>query len=210
WYLTSSLKRPVAKAEERALAMSGTLLERYGVVTRDIVLADKVPGGFSGLYRALSSLEDIGSVRRGYFVEGMGGAQFALPGAVERIRMAPDTTRIVLDSTDPANPYGSSLPWPDTDGKPERRAGATVLLEAGLPVAWLDKSGRRVVTFGAPPDETASAILILSEQRSRSTVAEIDRIDVRDHTLAPLLQASGFAPGYKGFTVRSTASTTRK
>lgn len=197
-------------AEQRALAISGALLERYGIVTRDVVLAEKTAGGFSGLYRALSSLEDVGSVRRGYFIEGMGGAQFALPGAVERIRMTPDSYRITLDSTDPANPYGASIAWPSTEGKPERRAGATVALAAGVPIAWLDKSGRRVATFAASPDETASTILLLSEERKRSTIAEIDRTDVLDHALAPVLREHGFASGYKGLTVRSTAGTTRR
>jgi ATP-dependent Lhr-like helicase len=210
WYLTSTLHSPDLTAEQRALAMSGALLERYGIVTRDVVLAEKTAGGFSGLYRALSSLEDVGSVRRGYFIEGMGGAQFALPGAVERIRMTPDSYRITLDSTDPANPYGASIAWPQTEGKPERRAGATVALAAGVPIAWLDKSGRRVATFASSPDDTASAILLLSEERKRSTISEIDRIDVRDHALAPVLRENGFASGYKGFTVRSTAPTTRR
>ena len=90
------------------------MLERYGIVTRETVLAEGVPGGFSTLYGELGNLELLGTARRGYFVEGLGGAQFALPGAVERLRSLPDATAsyLVLAATDPANPYGATLPWP--------------------------------------------------------------------------------------------------
>jgi ATP-dependent Lhr-like helicase len=125
WFLVESLRRTQPTAEERGLAVAHMLLDRYGVVTRDGVLSESIPGGFSGLYPVLASLEDIGSTRRGYFVEGLGGAQFGLPGAIERLRTPSGTDMIVLASTDPANPYGATLAWPASEGKPQRRAGST-------------------------------------------------------------------------------------
>ena len=97
------------------------MLERYGIVTRETVLAEGVPGGFSTLYAELGNLELLGTARRGYFVEGLGGAQFALPGAVERLRSLPEANGSfqLLAATDPANPYGAALPWP----KPPSAAG---------------------------------------------------------------------------------------
>ena len=99
------------------------MLERYGIVTRETVLAEGVPGGFSTLYAELGNLELLGTARRGYFVEGLGGAQFALPGAVERLRSLPeaDGSYLLLAATDPANPYGASLPWPKLRGRPPPR-----------------------------------------------------------------------------------------
>ena len=107
------------------------MLERYGIVTRETVLAEGIPGGFSTLYAELGNLELLGTARRGYFVEGLGGAQFALPGAVERLRSLPeaDGSYLLLAATDPANPYGASLPWPKLEGgrRPGRTPGAHVL-----------------------------------------------------------------------------------
>ena len=115
------------------------MLERYGIVTRETVLAEGIPGGFSTLYAELGNLELLGTARRGYFVEGLGGAQFALPGAVERLRSLPedDGSFLLLAATDPANPYGASLPWPKARSgrRPARAPGAHVLLRDGDPVA---------------------------------------------------------------------------
>ncbi len=136
------------------------LLERYGILTREQVLAEGVPGGFSILYDALCDLETLGVCRRGYFVEGLGGAQFALPGAVERLRAqrAPDdpsggeeSPPIVLAATDPAQPYGAALKWParaseDEPGasarRPQRVAGAYVVLAGAEPVLYVERGGR--------------------------------------------------------------------
>ena len=100
-------------AEAKAAAVAEQLLTRHGVVTRDAVLAETVPGGFSGLYPVYAALEDAGRARRGYFIEGRGGAQFALPGAVDRLRAIGDTGIVTMSAVDPANPYGATLPWPD-------------------------------------------------------------------------------------------------
>ena len=202
WYLTERL-RSTMSAEERALAIASNLLDRYGIVTRDIVLAEGITGGFSGLYAAFSSLEDVGSVRRGYFIEGMGGAQFALPGAVERLRHT-DPSTIILSAVDPANPYGASVPWPATEGKAERRAGALVCLVEGAPAAWLDPPGRRIVTFGTGAATTIDGVHRLASARSRVQIATIDGVDAHDHPLGPALIQAGFTSGYKGMTLRGS------
>lgn len=205
WYLADRL-RSALTAEERALAVATNLLDRNGIATRDVVLAEGTHGGFAGLYAAFSSLEDVGSVRRGYFIEGMGGAQFALPSAVERLRRMERST-IVLSAVDPANPYGASIPWPTTLGKVERRAGAVVCLVDGRPAAWLSPNGRRIATFGADEPAVVDAIHRLAATRPRVQIATIDGVGAHEHPLgAPLLQA-GFTSGYRGLVLGRFPST---
>ena len=130
-------------------AQAELLLERYGIVTRETVLAEGIPGGLSTLYGELSNLEMLGTARRGYFVEGQGGAQFALAGAVERLRNLPrvDEEYLVLAVTDPANPYGSSLSWPKRpEGRrPARTAGAYLLTRNGNPLLYVERGGRGIL-----------------------------------------------------------------
>jgi ATP-dependent Lhr-like helicase len=130
------------------------MLERYGIVTRETVLAEGIPGGFSSLYGEMSNLEMLGTARRGYFVEGLGGAQFALPGAVERLRSLPhdDDRYLVLAATDPANPYGAGIPWPKREGstgrggrRPSRTPGAYVLLREGEALLFVERGGRGIL-----------------------------------------------------------------
>ena len=152
-------------AKRRALAE--LLLERYGILTRELALAEGVPGGFSAIYPELSQLETLGVARRGYFVEGLGGAQFALPGAVERLRAqkAPEEADpLVLAATDPAQPYGAALPWPKRAGdternpathphrRPSRTPGAVVVLAGSEPVLYLERGGRALQTLVDPED----------------------------------------------------------
>ena len=119
------------------------------MLTREAIKAEGVPGGFAGLYPVLKLLEDGGRVRRGYFVAGLGGAQFAVPGAVDRLRafreppLVPEVT--VLAAVDPANAYGAALPWPVKG--PQRAAGAYVLLVDGLPSLYIEKGGRSIVAL---------------------------------------------------------------
>jgi ATP-dependent Lhr-like helicase len=132
------------------------------------VLAEGVPGGFSTLYAELANLELLGTARRGYFVEGLGGAQFALPGAVERLRSMPepDGTHQLLAATDPSNPYGASLPWPKLEGgrRPARAPGAHLLLRDGAPILYVERGGRGLLRL-APLDgeELAAAVRFLAE-----------------------------------------------
>jgi ATP-dependent Lhr-like helicase len=134
---------------ERAHAIAVTLLERYGVLTREAVRGEGISGGFAGLYPVLKLLEDAGKVRRGYFVAGLGGAQFAVPGAVDRLRELrepkPEPEVIVLAATDPANAYGVAMPWPAKG--PQRAAGAYVVLVDGLPSLYLEKGGKSLIAL---------------------------------------------------------------
>jgi ATP-dependent helicase Lhr and Lhr-like helicase len=147
---------PGASQGPRLRALAELMLERYGVVTRETVLVEGIPGGFSALYGELSNLEMLGTARRGYFVEGLGGAQFALPGAIERLRGMPpaDGSFTLLAATDPANPYGAALPWPKrADGRrPARGAGAYVLLRDGDPVLYVERGGRGIVRLAELDD----------------------------------------------------------
>jgi len=120
WALTDTIFRREPEPGRRRRTQAELLLERYGIVTREQVLAEGIAGGFSILYDALSQLETLGVCRRGYFVEGLGGAQFALPGAVERLRAqraVEEAPALVLAATDPAQPYGAALPWPRREGQ---------------------------------------------------------------------------------------------
>ena len=145
------LLSPQPAPTESALARAHQLLDRYGVVTRETALGEGQEGGFAGVYPVLKALEERGEARRGYFVAGLGAAQFALPGAVDRLRGTrtpePDAPPVVLAATDPAQPYGAALAWPDSPGRPARTAGAHVVLADGLPLVVLERGGRSLATF---------------------------------------------------------------
>jgi ATP-dependent Lhr-like helicase len=151
---------------ERATALAQQLVARHGVVTRDAVLAEEVAGGFAALYPVLGALEEAGRVRRGYFVAGLGGSQFADPGALERLRALRETAAeapdgeppaTVLAAVDPANPYGATLPWPSTAaGRLQRGAGAHVVLVDGTLTAYVSREAREVTAF-LPEHEPARA-----------------------------------------------------
>ncbi|MEA2386124.1 MAG: ATP-dependent helicase Lhr and Lhr-like helicase, partial [Thermoleophilaceae bacterium] len=154
WSLTAPLFADQPAYGPRMRAQAELLLERNGIVARETVLAEGVPGGFSTLYGELTNLETLGTARRGYFVEGLGGAQFALGGAVERLRgLRSDEPggALVLAATDPANPYGASLSWPRRDEdqrrRPARVAGAYVVLLDGDPVLYVERGGKGLVSL---------------------------------------------------------------
>src|SRR4030095_16373775 len=144
-------------ADRRALAE--LLLERHGIVTRDAVRAEGIPGGYSAVYGELRALETLGLSRRGYFIEGLGGAPFALGGAVERIReLRPkegeEPEALVLAAADPAQPYGAALPWPKRAGaRAARVAGAYVVLLGGEAVLFVERGGRTLVPLRDPDPE---------------------------------------------------------
>jgi ATP-dependent Lhr-like helicase len=153
WSLTAPLFEEAPPAGPRLRAQAELMLERYGIVTRETALAEGVQGGFAALYGEMSNLEMLGTARRGYFVEGLGGAQFALPGAVERLRsLPPGSDRyLVLAATDPANPYGAGVPWPKRGDagpggrRPSRTPGAYVLLREGEPLLFVERGGRGIL-----------------------------------------------------------------
>jgi ATP-dependent Lhr-like helicase len=166
WSLTQRLFADAPAHGERVRALSEVLLERYGIVTRESVLAEGIPGGFAGLYSELGNLETLGTARRGYFVEGLGGAQFALPAAIERLRgMRTDAEggtsepagALVLAATDPANPYGGMLPWPKRDDEPSRRpsrtAGAYLVTLDAEPALFVERGGKALLALRAPFSE---------------------------------------------------------
>jgi ATP-dependent Lhr-like helicase len=164
-------------ATMRAHALALTLLERHGIVTRGAVAAERIPGGFAAVYPVLRAMEETGQCRRGYFVEGLGAAQFALPGAVDRMRaMAGDLLTpgaaasasapvpalaavqpVVLAAADPAQPYGAALPWPQrpdesaTGHKPGRKAGALVVLASGALALYVERGGKTLLSWTDDP-----------------------------------------------------------
>jgi ATP-dependent Lhr-like helicase len=159
WSLTGPLFADAPAHGPRIRALAELLLERYGIVTRETVLAEGIPGGFAALYSELSNLETLGVARRGYFVEGLGGAQFALAAAIERLRgLRADEPAgaVVLAATDPANPYGASLAWPQRDDdsgrRPARTAGAYVVTIDAEPVLYLERGGKGLIPLREPVD----------------------------------------------------------
>ena len=163
WSLTAPIFAGAPGPGARLRAQAELMMERYGIVTRETVLAEGVPGGFSTLYSELGNLELLGTARRGYFVEGLGGAQFALPGAVERLRSLPEAQGeyTVLAATDPANPYGASLPWPKLEGgrRPGRTPGAYLLTRDGEPEVFVERGGRGLLRLRAMDEADLGAAM---------------------------------------------------
>jgi ATP-dependent Lhr-like helicase len=206
WSLTHKLIRSPATDTERHAAWAQLLADRHGVVTRRTVLAEGFPGGFSALYPVYSHLEETGRIRRGYFVEGLGGSQFALPGAVDRLRGEAATGLNVLAATDPANPYGGVLPWPDVeDTRLARDAGAYVLLLDGELVGYLDKGRRGLTLFDVPPDrfgEVSRAMAEVAGRHRRLTLVTVNDQPAATSRLAAPLSEWGFATAPRGLTYR--------
>ncbi|WIB60045.1 ATP-dependent helicase [Curtobacterium sp. MCLR17_007] len=239
---------PLAEADGtvRAAATAEQLLERYGVVTRGAVQVEGVRGGFAGVYRVLARFEESGRARRGYFIEGLGAAQFATSPTIDRLRTYArdlddderanqDRAREVLTlaATDPANPYGASLPWP-TDAAPEpdtavppaasaappttegakarghrpgRKAGALVVLLDGELGVYVERGGKSVLTFtDDPADLTAAAASIAATVRSglgKLSVERVDGVFVLESPLGDALRAAGFAATPQGVRLRA-------
>jgi ATP-dependent helicase Lhr and Lhr-like helicase len=193
---------------DRARALAAALLERHGVLTREAVRGEGHPGGFASVYPVLRALEEAGRVRRGYFVAGLGGAQFALPGAVDRLRTRPSQggkpAALVLAATDPANVYGVALPWPVAGSVPERRgsprrvAGAYVVLLDGVASLYLERGGRGLVTL-RPLDGTweEAAVAALGSLLETGKLRRL-ALERYDEALAPVLREAGFVPSPKG------------
>jgi len=184
WSLTAPLFAEAPGPGAKLRAQAELMLERYGIVTRETVLAEGVPGGFSTLYAELGNLELLGTARRGYFVEGLGGAQFALAGAVERLRSLPETDGSfqVLAATDPANPYGAALPWPKPPSgrRPARAPGAHVLLRDGEPLVYVERGGRSILRLRDLADtELAEAMQALADAVSAGRLPKlgIEKLD---------------------------------
>jgi ATP-dependent Lhr-like helicase len=228
WSLVVPLLEPEPPPTERAHAAALQLLERQGVVTREAVRAEGATGGFAGVYPVLRALEESGRARRGWFVDGLGAAQFALPGAVDRLRAhrsidAESRARVlVVAATDPAQPYGAALSWPerpDGSARASRSAGAFVVLVDGECAAYVERGGRGLVTFptsgsaagstsaiAAGDDDTPvwAEALVEAHKQGRLPRLRIERIDdepARTSPHAAGLRAAGFGDGYKGLTL---------
>ncbi|WP_329620868.1 DEAD/DEAH box helicase [Streptomyces sp. NBC_01255] len=218
---------PPAEPEptHRAHALARTLLDRHGVVTRGAVAAEGVEGGFSATYRILSAFEDSGQARRGYVVEGLGAAQFAMDGAVDRLRAAA-TARdrgaeaaagpraLVLAAADPANAYGAALSWPEpptgAGHKPGRKAGAMVVLVDGELTLYVERGGKTLLSWPAEPDDpalTAAAEALAASARAGSlgtvTVERINGATALTSPLARPLEAAGFLATPRGLRLRA-------
>ena len=226
WSLVGPLADASVSDTERALARASMLLERYGVVSREVALAENLPGGFGPVYKVLTAMEDAGRVRRGYFVDGLSGAQFARPGADDRLRelrgdadpgIPPTPDDIAsIPVVDPANPWGSLLPWPargddPAQGRPRRVAGAWLLLHAGRPVLYLGPGGRQLSCFPQALREPGvaeaafGALARLPERGRRRTlvIEQVDGTPVRESPYRDLMLANGFVSDYRGLAAQA-------
>ncbi len=220
WSLVAPETAP-ASPTERLHAQSLALLERHGVLTREAVATEGIEGGFAAVYPVLRAMEDAGRIRRGYFVDGLGAAQFALAGALDRLRSVrepadPAASGAVhlLAAADPANPYGAALPWPrrgETDRRPlQRAAGAYVVLVDGIAALYLERGGATLQTLPAADDPDVAVIAarafrtLVTDGRTRELV--LRKVDGEDVALArfrsSLLEA-GFVAGYRGLVLRA-------
>jgi ATP-dependent Lhr-like helicase len=222
----------------RAYATAELLLDRHGILTRGATAAEDVPGGFAAIYRVLGRAEEAGRVRRGYFVEGLGASQFGTTGAVDRLRSGtggvgaaggdrgretPDA--VVLAASDPANPYGAALGWPDravdpAEGddapvdkrrrhQPGRKAGAVVVLVDGDLVLYVERGGKTLLTYADDPDLLRAAAAALAGavrggSLGRITVEKADGGQVlgSSHPVVPALEEAGFHLTPRGLRMR--------
>jgi ATP-dependent helicase Lhr and Lhr-like helicase len=206
-------------ATERAKAKVEQLLRRYGVLTREAISAEGVTGGFSAVYPVLSAMEAVGKLRRGYFVEGLGATQFALPGAEDRLRTfreprADETATLKLSAVDPAVLVGVAWPWASTEGRPGRYAGAHVILDAGTVIAFVARGGSNVSCFLPEHDPERARVLsriaealtrlATTETRFTALVSRIDGEPAEASSLGPALLVAGFRPSARGYLYRGT------
>jgi ATP-dependent Lhr-like helicase len=182
----SALPSPEPESTVRAHFTAELMLARHGVLTKGAVAAEDVPGGFAMLYKVLTAFEDAGRCQRGYFVESLGGAQFAVASTVDRLRSYTDGVEpeqreyhaVVLAAADPANPYGGALPWPprqseDDAHRPGRKAGALVALVDGELVWFLERGGRSLLSFADDREAHHAAGAALAELVSAGRVQSI-------------------------------------
>jgi len=224
-------------ATRRAHAAAEALLDRHGILTRGAVMAEHVAGGFAAVYPVLKAFEETGRCRRGYFVEGLGGAQFAMAGAVDRMRALAqprreespwqpqvpggwrerqrrdDSGALVLAATDPANPYGAALPWPDRPGehgghRPGRKAGALVVLVDGELTLYVERGGKTLLSWSedpacVQPAADALALAVREGMLGRLAVERADGEAVLTSPLGTALEAAGFRPTPRGLRLRA-------
>jgi ATP-dependent Lhr-like helicase len=213
---------PASSQTAWATAVAQQLLARHGVVTRDVAAVEQLPGGFSSVYPVLRRLEETGRIRRGYFVAGLGGAQFALPAAVDFLRDARDERDEVVAApvaaTDPGNPYGVLIPWPKVIGEDSRGAtrtvGSTAVLVDGRMAAWINRGARQLIVC-LPEDEPersrigralARELVEMAERSSERRrgwlIEEINGQPAIEHSSREFLLEAGFASTARGLQLR--------
>jgi ATP-dependent helicase Lhr and Lhr-like helicase len=207
-----------ANDTQRANALAQQLLARYGVVTREAPALENIFGGFSAVYPVLRAMEDAGRIRRGYFVAGLGATQFAGPGAIDLLRSMreepeqPET--VMLAATDPANPYGAIVKWPESKATMSRSVGAHVILVNGLMACYVSRGEKQLLLF-LPEDEPVRstvarevarmlASLVHDGLRRAMLIAEINDEPASRSPLAPFLVEQGFAATGLGYQLRRT------
>lgn len=220
WSLVADLIGEGRSPTERSHAQALALLERHGVVTREAVLAEGLAGGFASVYPVLKAMEEGGRARRGYFVAGLGAAQFALPGAVDRLRAAretdPDGGRdiVLLAAADPAQPYGATLGWPrDADAERlhlARVPGAYLVLADGASALYVERGGRGLITLPALAEPGVASLAVGALSRLLAPVGplrelrleRVDRVPPAESTLAEALGGLGFRASYRSWLLR--------
>ncbi|MCB1744041.1 MAG: DEAD/DEAH box helicase, partial [Gammaproteobacteria bacterium] len=231
WSLLLGHAAANVNATEQALARARMLLDRYGIVSRDAAASESLPGGFGAVYPVLKQMEESGRVRRGHFIDGLAGAQFAQPGAVDRLRAARgeddepwrDEHLLLIPAIDPANPFGSLLPWPGLDAvvddtnapresrraSPRRVNNAWVVLARGLPALYVNAAGTALLSFASTferfPEALPAAARALTRLPRRAfggrrslLVEQVDGVPVRQSPLYEVLREAGFRSDYKG------------
>jgi ATP-dependent Lhr-like helicase len=221
----SRLPDRTGDATRRTHAMAEALRDRHGLLTRGAVAAEQVPGGFSAVYRVLRAFEEAGHARQGYFVAGLGAAQFGTVGAIDRLRTysgdkptAQPQRALVLAATDPANPYGAALSWPDRPERPDsegspghrpgRKAGALVVLVDGTLAIYVERGGRSLLSWSddsaiLQPAADALALAVRDGVLGRLAVERADGLGVLDSPLADALEAAGFRATPRGLRMRA-------
>ncbi|MEV7042067.1 DEAD/DEAH box helicase [Amycolatopsis sp. NPDC051061] len=215
WALTPARE---TDATRRAHARTEAFLERHGVLTRGALDTERVTGGFSGIYKVLRGMEDTGQVIRGYVVEGLGAAQFAAKGAVDRLRALSGPGRpapgraVVLAAADPAQPYGAALPWPaatgDTKHRPARKAGALAVLVDGVPALYVERGGKSLLSFTderQPLSDAAQALSAAVREGwlGQLSVQRADGEQALTSELAEVLREAGFRATPSGLRLRA-------
>ncbi|MFJ7217151.1 DEAD/DEAH box helicase [Amycolatopsis sp. NPDC098790] len=215
WALTPDRE---TDATRRAHARTEAFLERHGVLTRGALDTERVTGGFSGIYKVLRGMEDTGQVIRGYVVEGLGAAQFAAKGAVDRLRALSGPGRpapgraVVLAAADPAQPYGAALPWPaatgDTKHRPARKAGALAVLVDGVPAMYVERGGKSLLSFTEERQPLVDAAQALSAAvregwLGQLSVQRADGEQALTSELAEVLREAGFRATPSGLRLRA-------
>jgi ATP-dependent helicase Lhr and Lhr-like helicase len=221
WSLVADLVGEGRSPTERSHAQALALLERHGVVTREAVMAEGLAGGFASVYPVLKAMEEGGRARRGYFVAGLGAAQFALPGAVDRLRAARDRDPdkgpeiVVLAAADPAQPYGASLPWPrdaDAERLPLARVpGAYLVMADGVAALYVERGGRGLVTLPAMADPEVGSLALAALRHLLAPsgplrefrLERVDRVPPAESSLAGALRGLGFRPSYRSWLLRA-------